>query len=252
MPTKKTIQNTLAAETQQMLRQRFTTLKGELGVEVECIISHSNLNVVENMIRQKNWENGYDGSIRTSNSGDGDGREIKLRYDLVDIDRLFQDYEKLAELIKVNKSCGLHFHISFKDPIVYFKLASYDFVKFFQDGITALFTTEAERYRLSCRFCSLYASEQNFSTYANKQLNSPSRCGESRYKAINFNAYNLHKTIEFRIFAPTVKIEVFKKYVLFLLRTIEEYIANNKLSIDVVSLKDTMIAAKPIYIEEFL
>jgi hypothetical protein len=239
------------AEKQLTLHQKFTGLKGAIGVEVECLVLKNKLSSVNAFAKNKNWEMGFDGSIRGDNDTH-ESKEIKLRYDLEDLDKLFEDYEKLAESIVVNKSCGLHFHVSFKEPIIYFKLASYDFAKLFQDKIVALFRTEDEKYRLHCRFCSLYTNETNFLNVTSKQLSSVFRPGEPRYRAINYNAYNLHQTIEFRIFAPTTKIEVFKKYVLFLMKTIEDYIKDKSLTTEEIVLKDRMLETKPIKIEEFL
>ena len=115
---------------------QLTKIEGELGVEVECVFKRSKSQVIKNLAAKKKWRNENDGSIREYDYSTHTSAELKLRYNLKDLDKLFKDYKVLTNHIQVNKSCGLHLHVSFEQPAVYFKLASFDFPLYISiDGV---------------------------------------------------------------------------------------------------------------------
>lgn len=199
-------------------------IKGKLGIEIECICPSAKMDDVRIICTEVGWRIGSDGSIGGARDGETE-LEIKSKpTDIDDLPEIFSTITKLFKIVRVNSSCGLHVHVSFKDTINYYKLFDWKFVKEFQEWVRSTFnTTIVERERFSNHYCKFYISEENFKEVGERQLGSYGKDG-SRYQAINFNAYNLFKTVEFRIFAATAKPTKFKAYLNGLLRFIDTYV----------------------------
>ena len=202
--------------------------KGKIGVEIEGFLPLNKREDVCNSMVDLGWNFGGDGSIIPPENNHG----VEFRsevYSLENLDELFNATQKLFKDLKVNNSCGLHIHLSFKDLVNYYKISEWGFVEQFQNNIIELFKTETEKKRLTNHFCALYKDQKDFNDSINMCLST--RCkGGYRYKAVNYNAYSLYRTIEFRIFPATYKIENFKKYVMFLVNNVNNFIDSNQLN----------------------
>lgn len=209
-----------------------TNLNGKIGCEVECYILRSRIVKVKALCTSNKWKFSDDGSISTPNYSKYQSAEIKVGiYKLSEIDKMIDEVKKLLLLVSVNRSCGLHVHISFANTADYYKLLTWKYVNDFQNLIKANFTTGDELERLNPNgrghFCRLYQNESEFLSITSDQLRSTGK--SYRYNSVNFNAYNLYGTIEYRIFPATNKIIKFKKYLSLLLTSAEKQIKTFKL-----------------------
>lgn len=221
-------------------------LKGKIGVEIECIYPRNKYSELREFCNSHNIEFSGDGSVQLygvpengipgQNYRDSDDDRYStaefngmgLVFDLSQKKEFFDTIQQLFKFgIKVNSSCGLHIHLSFKQNSNYFKLLRFDFINQFQEEIRKLLVTPYERMRLTNRYCVPYNDKKEFTRITNKQVVYMGKCSE-RYHSVNYNSFNLHKTIEFRIFPATAKISTFKRYVNFLLKNVEKYLKNAK------------------------
>jgi len=204
-------------------------LKGLISLEIECLV-HSDFNdTLLNLCIENNWICESDCSIEYLGL-DRDyytPREIKIcKYPLNNYEKLFKDLKPLLDIIKVNRSCGLHIHISFKNNVNYYKLLKWLFVENFQKEYLNTFKTIIERDRKTNRFSKFYEDINDFNFVTEQQLKTPYKVRD-RYKSINFNSFNIHHTIEFRIFAGCNKITKFKENYFFLMGSVLEGLKNN-------------------------
>jgi len=202
-------------------------IKGRIGAEIECYFQDSKFSEVKELVLNNHWKIESDGSIHSPDSGDWIEKEIKFDYSISEINTMFEKVKELFELVEVNDSCGLHFHVSFEDSTYYFKLCKYDFIKYFQEIIDKAFKTPKERKRINYHYCQFYKNEGDFLTSVSNQINSYNKDG-SRQHSVNFNSFNIHNTIEFRIFASTNSIRKFKSYTNLLLKSLSKYIKTQK------------------------
>lgn len=227
-------------------------IQGKIGIEVECIVKNNKVAELRNICHTNQWNFGSDGSIRNYSYPSETGVEFTIGpYSLDDIPNMLNKLEEALKLVKVNSSCGLHFHLSFNNIAVYYKLLNWNFVSLFQQKIVSKFKSRLEQGRLNNNFCKFYTSESDFKTQTTIQLDS--FCKNNRYFAVNYNSYNLHKTIEFRIFAPTNKVKKVKSYINLVLNSIKSYLKDaqfNPLVVDVPNKKPHK--KSPIIIREIL
>lgn len=147
-----------------------------------------------------------------------------VKQPLVD-DKLFDDFKQIACYInEINHSMGLHVHLSFANKEHYKYLFSYDFVKLFQEAYKKKFTKKKERKRMDNDYCKFYDDGYEFLDIFREATST--KCKVARGFSVNFNAYPVHHTIEFRIFPSTSDVEEFKKYVLFLVNFVSDYISS--------------------------
>lgn len=186
----------------------------KLGVEIE--LASVKTDDTERLLHSGlNWMCTHDGSINIDYS-EQEKTEFRTTtpytVDLNDIDgsvnRIADDYKKILdtlERVTVNSSMGIHFHFSgIKKWSVFF---SKDFFDMVLNRYLAICTNATERERVHNRYCA---------------FNYSSTSGD-RYRAINIlGAFERHKTFEFRFFASTDKISVFKRYVRFVLEILKE------------------------------
>lgn len=202
--------------------------KGKIGFEIECVYKSSNANKVSSVALKNNWRVSGDGSIRT-NSEFPFCSEIKFHYDIDELKNNIEEIKKLFEFVESgNKfNCGLHIHVSFDNIQTYYKLCSWKFIDFFQKRYKGYATTEEEKSRIINNYSKFYNSKEDFIFMTNDQLKYPGK-NSSRYHAINFNSFNLYKTVEFRIFAGTNSITKFVKNTNFLIETLNEFLKTAK------------------------
>lgn len=162
------------------------------------------------MVLLTGWDIKNDGSIH----GLGNSNEFTTgAYSIHDMEKFKHDIQKIMQHVnRINKSCGLHIHLSFSSPIYYFLLSTAEFNKFFMDKFITKYSRE-ECLRLHNTYCS---------SVFTKQENS------NRYKAINCQAYSEWKTIEFRLFRATTKWNKIVKNVEFLVKTIDQFVISRK------------------------
>jgi len=221
-----------------------TNFKGNIGIEIECITKNRNRVKLSNLCSELNYENSSDPSIHDYNSSTENAREFKSKiYNIKEIKQLFIDVKRILKLIKVNSCCGLHVHLSFDKMPNYYKLLCWKFVEQFENAYNTTFTQEIEQQRKNIRWCKVYGTEINFNLDSTQQV-SNSHKGNYRYHSVNFNAFNQHKTVEFRIFPGTNKIMTFKKYVNFLVKNVDDFLKTEKFNAIEVAKKMTTLKPK--------
>jgi hypothetical protein len=210
-----------------------------IGYELEAGLENSG--DVKNVARQLGFHIGEDGSVCCD---DFDNWEAELRSPVyrgkkgkklwmwelkkpeID-DKLFSDFEQLSHYVReINDSMGLHIHVSFKNKKHYQYLFSLAFVKFFQKEYARNFKKPVERDRMDNEFCEFYDTDDvyEFNDIKDEALGSHDKC-DARCHSVNFNAYPVHKTIEFRIFPATKKATDFKRYVNFVTCCVTSFIS---------------------------
>jgi len=196
--------------------------KGNVGCEFECCLDPDTA-----FPKIKGWKKGYDPSVHSQFRNNPCELRSK-KYTIKKVKEFLKDFETVSKSIaEVNSSCGLHIHISFKKLHDYYKLFSWDFVCKFQDLIKQKFKLKLEKTRLNNTFCQLYQCPSDFLKISNAAILCRSR--SHRYHSVNFNSYNILKTVEFRVF-PGVKSPVqFKKYLMMLLKFVDNYLQSKKL-----------------------
>jgi len=147
-----------------------------------------------------------------------------IKQPLVD-NKVFDDFKQIACYInEINHSMGLHVHLSFATKKHYEYLFSYDFVKLFQNAYKKNFTKKKEKKRIRNDYCKFYNNDYDFLDTFHDAVSTKTKCARSF--VVNFNAYPVHHTIEFRIFPSTKNVEEFKRYVLFLVSFVKDYISS--------------------------
>jgi len=193
----------------------------DVGIEIEGGFKES---IKTSKRRDKDFTITRDGSIHTYEQGS---------YDYEVVTKPFKNLAKLRNTIKhiykyvveANHTMGIHIHIAVKDRD-YYKLHSYDFVKYFEQKIRDL-DSETLIKRFNNSYCKPYDDARQFSRIANRQAYYDYK-DSSRYYFINF-CYKLHGTIEFRIFNVTKDPERAYSYVRFVVKTVNDFLSKKKL-----------------------
>lgn len=201
-------------------------MEGKIGWEIECFATYDNAEIAKNLARTFNWKVGSDGSIRNYPDGHT-SLEFKSRViSIAEIDIMLEETKKILALVKVNSTCGLHIHLSFAKMADYYKLMTWKFAQMFQNKFKEIFTSSNDTLRITEYYSYFYTSEEYFNKRISTQILDNYKSHE-RYNSINYNAFNLYKTIEFRAFAATDSFLKFKKTVNFLLNIVEEHISES-------------------------
>lgn len=137
----------------------------------------------------------YDGSVKDLAEIEKAGEISSTPLSLIEI----QEFISRNYPDKVNYSCGLHIHLSFKNNFYYSLLITRDFYDFFLFKIEEWGKEEKindnsifwERWKGECCYCKRKFSPE-------QQINLTSK-GSIRYTHLNY-CYALHGTIEVRIF----------------------------------------------------
>ena len=180
-----------------------------------------------NLIKRIGYKTSGDGSILTKYYACEIKSGIYEIENKEDLNKIFEDFNKIKKYIKdTNKSCGIHIHISFKDMADYYSLLNWNFADNFLKKYEKTFKSEIEKSRLINSFCKKYEDENDFNKTTKQML----KCLNKgyRYKAINYNSFNVLKTIEFRLFPSTKSEEKFKDYITFLYDNIIKFLKKDK------------------------
>lgn len=204
--------------------ERYKYEVNEFGDRKATINTSKDYKEFEKYVKDKKFNLNSDGSIHTNSYAmELNSRvytDIKTKEDLKVI---LEDIKPLFSFIEdCNNSMGLHFHISFKSLVDYYTLLDYEFFKLFVEKYKTKFTDSKEQYRLNNGFCKSSIEEKEFNKITRLQLKS--YCKNARYTAINYNSFNIHKTIEFRIFPSVNNLKKFEDYLYFLYDTIIKYL----------------------------
>lgn len=218
----------------------------KIGVELE-FGSEKNRIFFQNNFKENISDIHSDGSVNT---------DLNFSHEIVTKPFKAENKEDLLKFIDsvskniddINSSMGFHVHLSFKNYEDYLKILSYRFNQKFKKAILGMFKDSLEKKRLTNDFCLFYKNENAFDINTLNAIKTHSK--DFRYFAVNYNAYNIHNTIEFRIF-PMNKAEKLKKYIDFLVGFVESYLEKNKLE-DVnregkKQFKEVILADKIVY-----
>jgi len=193
----------------------------KIGIEYEAGFKKEG---IDKLNKIKHLDIKQDGSVRT--------KEENLSQEITTKPFKFKDLEKLKEVVclladnttEINETMGFHIHLSFTDYSDYVKLFKYDFVKRFTEEYAEKFTTTEELKRLDNQYSQQYKNNTDFFNTALSQVSYMGK-GGSRYRAVNFNAYNLYNTIEFRIFGMNKKDKLIE-YIDFLINSVNSFLEN--------------------------
>lgn len=217
------------------------------GYELECAVAHSEFNEFPTdddeppMDVIQTWlPEGYthvgDGSIESSQYAPVEFNSAV--YERNELPKALRDFATIAEHVKeVNNTMGLHVHVSFPDPKAFDRLCSVEFPRYFEQKFRESFIYEKngrtvgrkELARLRNRYCrvpSETARDEN--NLLHEQITAAGK-DQSRYTAVNYNAYQCHKTIEFRVFPATRNPAKFAKYLVFLFAVVDSYLEGHPL-----------------------
>jgi hypothetical protein len=206
----------------------------ETGINRKCFdLDYNDYSNFNQFLKDKNFKHTTDGSIHLKDNQNNTPLEFNSNVykdikNINDLNPIFEDFKILKGFIKeVNASCGFHIHLSFKNISDYYTLLNYDFANKFIKAYEEKFKGEEEIKRLSNNYCKGYENKKDFNKITRFQLRYNTKCS-SRYKAVNYNSFNLYKTIEFRIFPSTKSLDKFKEYVTFLYDFVTDYIKKDK------------------------
>lgn len=221
----------------------------KFGCEIEGYVKTSeDSEALHDLINSFGWEYGSDGSISPQESC-YETLEIQTTpYLRKDYELFLQHIEQIYNYMKFNSTCGLHIHLSFDDMSNYFSLLDWGFVSKFQDAYNDKFKEECEQERKLNRYSRFFKDKKDYEYKTQNQTYEQSKSRE-RYTAINFNAYNLYKTIEFRIFPAATSPHKFKDYLVWLLEFVADYINTNKEVKKVIKHKILLRSTKTLIID---
>jgi hypothetical protein len=187
----------------------MTELIESVGIELECGINDSQQNelyefVCENLVAD-NYKEQHDGSVHVNGYTHGD---IELTYWDGDMDRFYMFIKEAFRHVGQNSSCGNHLHVRFTKPkealAVFSYKRTYDKLKkgylkaFGEIGEDADYKERTRASKYASRIRNTYCKGEYNEDSAVAQISSMDKCC-SRYNMVNLNAYNLWKTIEFRV-----------------------------------------------------
>lgn len=224
-----------------------TPARLRFGYELECAISQSEFNDVPTDDDEQPTEeieawlpDGYrhvnDGSVESSQYYP---IEFNSRvYDRSEFPQALRDFATIAEHVKeVNNTMGLHVHVSFPDVETFERLSTVEFPIYFEQKFRESFIYESngrrvgrkEQARLGNRFCRVPSeSPRDLASLMHEQITAYGK-DQSRYTAVNYNAYQCHKTIEFRVFPSTKNPSRFAKYLMFLFAVVDSFLEGHPL-----------------------
>lgn len=200
----------------------------KIGAELEFGTNYADKTILRNV---KGTDITGDGSIHAKKATRA--REILLQATKIkDIDGLKQRVLGLKKYVnETNNSMGFHIHVSFKNHSDYAKIYNYNFYREFIKEYAKNFTTKEELSRLNNSYCSRYKSLKHFSNNTSQQVLSEYK--SNRYFAVNYNSYNIHNTIEFRIF-PANNPERLIQYIDFTVNFIKDWLKKSRMKTSLV------------------
>lgn len=239
------------------MKREFTTeRKLKFGVELECITSHSQSELVDlitgagvkcqsivgnvHRVIPKAWKVVYDGSV-------SNGWEI-----VSPPSSNFDDLEKVCNVlnangVSVNKKCGFHVHHQIKDLDIKAIKNIYEIYNKYEKDVIDMYVPKSRRIGSECRrWCrplfEIMDEIRSADTINDLVVDNNvgggrggSHYKDCRYRSINFRAYVQYGTIEFRQHSGTLDFEKIKNWVLFTHKIIE--VATQKKKIRPVTAK---------------
>jgi hypothetical protein len=189
---------------------------GKVGVELEAAWDREFYYATRER-KLRNWDFTSDGSI---SSRRGIAMEaVSKPFEFEKLDAVLSEVER--GVIGANKTMGFHIHVSPKRADDYEVFSTPKFVKYFKAKLDE-FTTQKSyarvRRRYNNRFCAV--KEMNETTIR-MQKEATGKSG-ARYAFINF-CKGLHGTIEFRVFPSSACVNTLRRFVWFVVRTMNEY-----------------------------
>lgn len=225
--TRETIENTNDWLTNLQAAELYTART--FGVEIECLLPYRfdvcsairnvNVSIVDNYNNYNHQDSATaykfmsDASVGGHNCRGGEIVTPILR----NLDTLSQVCSVLnANNVKVNKTCGLHVHVSAAD------LTAEQYINVFKnyqklERLIDTFMAESRR-RFNNRFCNSIVN-LDFTNCTN--FYDVSRVADTRYVKVNPQAYRRHKTIEFRQHQGSTDIVKIAKWVSFCEKLVE-------------------------------
>lgn len=189
-----------------------------LGFELECGIKTE-----EGLQKIRRESNG--GLSRLEVESDGsvyvpetayENAEIKYYSD--ELPEIHETLDWLMKLVETNGTCGFHIHIRLKNIGSNFGILTHKF--YYSEFIKAYKTEFRGNSKYEARLTNRYCKPSYRESDIDRQLSTP-RKDSSRYKAINFNAYTVHDTIEIRIMPHPDSAAEAKKEIQFVISQIE-------------------------------
>ena len=133
-----------------------------------------------------------------------------------------------------NGSCGFHVHVSFDSVFDYERLMSWEFVSDYQSAVKRDDCPVKNLFRWSVDRTHTRNYYEPYSGYEDLRNNLGMAfvdcVRESRYKSVNFFAYNVHKTVEFRSWKVPSSAEEAFGVVVWLKKFIDGWLASHELA----------------------
>jgi len=108
-----------------------------------------------------------------------------------------------------NDSCGLHIHVDHRPQVKRSSLISYNNLYYAEDLLFKL----SKPYRRNCEYCQSVKSDNAFQSLKDCYECDPLSVQDVRYRSINTEAIDAHRTLEIRIFHSTINFEEIKHFV---------------------------------------
>lgn len=236
----------------------------KLGFEFECILKAKNYEVddemddnerrdvlqdinhiIANLDRKligKGWQAANDSSIQYEADNE-QSREYRSPAFTVEhigdiVGELFDAIDQQEISARCNETCGFHVHASLDKQIEYLRLYNKEFCEFFRKEYDKDFKTEVDKERLTNRYCKPWAAheiENSLVSYSwrkiahlDKETREKRILENDRYRMVNFQAYQQHGTIEFRIFRAEATRAHVTRCLTFVVDTINKWFAASK------------------------
>lgn len=202
----------------------------QFGVEIETATTVQCNDIGDEIDLPDGWDFHEDSSISPAI---GYGTEfVSPPYAAKDLGKMEADIEKIwkdaVQPAGINSTMGTHIHISFKNPAHYYAVFNYAFAKKFEADYREFFKDDERALRrLENHFCEYYRGVDAFRQHTAQQVATTEK-SQYRYHIINFNAYRRYKTIEFRIFPRLTNPKDLRKWVLFVKKSVTEYLATQR------------------------
>ncbi len=151
----------------------------------------------------------------------------------------FSSVEKASQKLvecwpdRTNATCGLHFHLSVRNPSFYSRLMEPDFYKYLKDSLAAFAEAEElnrifmERFYNKSDWAKRYCRDEFIplrQAYTKrKEYNDPNR---SRYTMLNF-CHGLHETMEIRVFTTHMPLKRAVNCLLWYVHTVDTFLHEN-------------------------
>ena len=195
----------------------------KIGVEIECAIENDIYHEIDKgYINPDGFEMGGDGSINSDEGCCVEFRSLPTSSLPILLKRLKKLYKYIVE---INKTMGLHIHISLKQDDYYYRLCSKRFYDFFFDKLT-----HSNIYKRNKELRNRINKNNHYAQKIKKYKVIDSQLvdfDDDRYRIINF-CKSKHGTIEFRIYPAMKTAEEVLEAIEFTIKVVSEWIKEKK------------------------